>query len=207
MSKLRVVGIGPGSRDYLTLKAIEVVESADIMVGSKRSLKIFSNLSKEQIVMDANNVAETLKLSVIKVEEGKDVAILSTGDPGFSGILKPLQKFAKHVEIEVIPGISSIQLCAAKLQIPWEQADLISLHGKNISDDFLDILDNRNPTFILPQHLPNETAKFLLNRGLDPQRKVVVCEKLSYPDEKITRDTLKRISELSFDYMSVMVIL
>lgn len=206
MSKLIVVGIGPGSRDYLTLKAIEVVKSADIIVGSKRSLQLFSDISKEKIILEANNVADTLISSVKLVEEGKNVALLSTGDPGFSGILKPLQKFIKKVKIEVIPGISSIQLCAAKLRMPWEHVDLISLHGKKISDEFLDILGNGKPTFILPQYLPHETAKFLLKSGIDPHRKVIVCERLSYSDEKITKDTLEGISESKFDYMSVMVI-
>ena len=90
MSKLYVVGIGPGSADYLTLKSKKIVDSVNILIGSKRALDLFPGNEGEQIQLDSVNIKSKLKMAVSMVINGESVALLSTGDPGFSGILKPI---------------------------------------------------------------------------------------------------------------------
>ncbi len=206
MSKLYIVGIGPGSADYLTFKANKIVYSVDILVGSKRALDLFPETGEEQIQLDADNMESKLKLTVSKVIKGKSVALLSTGDPGFSGILKPILELSGDVEIEVVPGISSLQLCAAKLQIPWDDANLITLHGKGISKELLETLDNGKPTIILPNFNVEELIRFLIDNGVDGKRKAAVCEKLSYPDERVIKTSLSGLLEDEFSYMCIIVI-
>jgi len=205
MSKLYVVGIGPGSRNYLTQAALDAVNNSDTVIGSKRALNLFKTDS-QKIEINAKNMDESLKESVDKVKNGQTVAILSTGDPGFSGVLKPILNLKSGIEIEVIPGVSSVQLCAAKLKIPWDDADLITMHGKGISEEILDIIDNGKPLIILPNFKPAELAKFLIENGVDKNRKIAVCEKLSYEDEKIVESTLKDISGMKFGHMCVVVV-
>jgi cobalt-precorrin-7 (C5)-methyltransferase len=206
MSKLYIVGIGPGSDEYLTVKAGKIVESVELLVGSKRALGLFQDSKVEKMELDSKNMENSFKNAVFEVENGKSVALLSTGDPGFSGILKPVLELSKRVEVEVVPGISSIQLCASKLQISWSEVNLITLHGKGDSLELLKLLDNGKPTMILPNFNVKETAKFLLDKGIDPARKVAICEKLSYPDERIVKLTLKNVLNDDFSYMCVMVI-
>jgi cobalt-precorrin-7 (C5)-methyltransferase len=206
MSKLYIVGIGPGSADYLTFKAKKIVYSVDILVGSKRALDLFPETGEEQIQLDADNMESKLKLAVSKVIKGKSVALLSTGDPGFSGILKPILELSGDVEIEVVPGISSLQLCAAKLQIPWDNANLITLHGKGISKELLKALDKGKPTIILPNFNVEELIRFLIDNGVDGKRKAAVCEKLSYPDERVIKTSLSGLLEDEFSYMCIIVI-
>lgn len=206
MSKLYIVGIGPGSEEYLTFKAQKVTDSAEVLMGSKRALKLFPESRAEKIVLDSQNMENSFKQAIGEVEKGRSVALLSTGDPGFSGVLKPVLDLSKAVEVEVVPGISSIQLCAAKLMIPWDESNLITLHGKGDSFKLLELIDNGKPTMVLPNLNVNETAKYLLNNGVDSGRKVVVCEKLSYPDERILEMTLTDILGENFSYMCVMVI-
>ncbi|MEN4006342.1 MAG: cobalt-precorrin-7 (C(5))-methyltransferase [Methanobacteriaceae archaeon] len=205
MSKLYVVGIGPGSRDYLTQAALNAVNNSDTVVGSKRALDLFKTDS-QKMEIDAKNMNEVLKEAVNKVKNGKTVAVLSTGDPGFSGVLKPILNLKSSVEIEVIPGVSSVQLCAAKLKMPWDDADLITMHGKGICEEILDIINNGKPSIILPNFKPAELAEFLIENGVDENRKTAVCEKLSYEDEKIVESTLKDISQMEFSYICVMVV-
>jgi cobalt-precorrin-7 (C5)-methyltransferase len=205
MSKLYIVGIGPGSRDYLTQAALNAVKNSDVVIGSNRALNLFKTDS-QKMEINAKNMNESLIAAVNEVKNGKDVALLSTGDPGFSGILKPILKLKNDIEIEVIPGVSSVQLCAAKLKIPWDDADLVTMHGKGISKDILDVIDNGKPSIILPNFKPAELAQFLIENGIDKDRKAAVCEKLSYEDEKIVEFTLKDISETEFSYMCVMVV-
>jgi cobalt-precorrin-7 (C5)-methyltransferase len=206
MSKLYIVGIGPGSKDYLTLASKEAVESSDIVIGSRRALDLFEIPDHGRIELNAQNMKEDMKLAVSEVKSGKIVALLSTGDPGFSGILKPILKMKEGINIEVIPGVSSVQLCAAKLKIPWDEADLVTMHGKGISEDILDIINNGKPTIMLPNFKPAELAAYLIENGIDPDRKAAICEKLSYEDEKIIETSLKDISEMEFSYMCVMVV-
>ena len=206
MSKLYIVGIGPGSKDYLTLASKKAVESSDIVIGSRRALDLFEIPEHTKIELKAQNMNENMKLAVSEVKDGKIVSLLSTGDPGFSGILKPILKLKEDITIEVIPGVSSVQLCAAKLKIPWDEADLVTMHGKGISETILDIMGNGKPTIVLPNFKPAELANFLIENGVDPEREAAICEKLSYADEKIIESSLKNILDMEFSYMCVMVI-
>lgn len=206
MSKLYIIGIGPGSKEYITLKAQKIADSSEVLVGSKRALDLFPENEGEKLELDAQNMEKILKLSISYVSSGKSVALLSTGDPGFSGLLRPIYKLKDDIEMEVIPGISSIQLCAAKLQIPWDYADLVTLHGKGITTDIMGLLENGKPTIILPNFKVNEIARFLMDKGVDSGREVAICEKLSYPDERVVKIALEDVLKEEFSYMCVMVI-
>ena len=206
MSKLHLVGVGPGSKEYLTFKAISTVESSDILIGSRRALELFSEVDADKIELGVHNMGEMLNYAVSKAFEGKDVALLSTGDPGFSGVLKPILKLAGNLEFDVIPGVSSVQICASKLKISWDEANIITMHGKGISDELISLINNGKTTIILPNTTVEETIKYLLDKGVDPNRKVSICENISYPDEKIINTTLKDVLSNKFGYMCVLVV-
>ena len=206
MPNLFIVGIGPGSREYLTFKAEKTVKSADILVGSRRALELFTDCEAEKLELGVDNMGEMLQLAVSKARQQNLVVVLSTGDPGFSGILNPILKLVGDLDMEVIPGISSIQACAAKLQITWDEANIITMHGKGISEEIIKMLENGKPTIILPNRTIEELGNFLIGKGIDPDRKVGVCEKLSYPGEKIIKTTLKEVLNEKWGYMCVFVI-
>ena len=206
MSKLHLVGVGPGSKEYLTFKAISTVESSDILIGSKRALELFSEVDADKIELGVHNMGEMLNYAVSKACEGKNVALLSTGDPGFSGVLKPILKLAGNLEFDVVPGVSSVQICASKLKISWDEANIITMHGKGISDELISLINNGKTTIILPNTTVEETIKYLLDKGVDPNRKVSICENISYPDEKIINTILKDVLSNKFGYMCVLVV-
>ena len=210
MSKLYIIGIGPGAKEYLTYKAVKTVEDVDIVIGSQRAINLFDNINKT-IIFNVKNLHGTLEESVNLALNGKTVALLSTGDPGFSGLLSPILEISKEKNfntnnIEVIPGISSLQLASAKSQIPWDKANIVTFHGRKNIKDILRIIDNGKPTIALPSRKVKDMAQYLIDNGVNPKRKVMVCERLSYPDEKIVKSTLKDISTSEFTYMCVMVI-
>jgi len=206
MSNLYLVGIGPGSGKYLTFEALNVVNSSDIVIGSRRALELFLDIPADKIELNAKNMGEILNLAVSKACEGRKVALLSTGDPGFSGLLKPIQKLAGKLKFEVVPGISSVQICASKLQIPWDEANIITMHGKGISDKLMSLLANGKTTIILPNSTIKETVNHLIDQGTDPDRMAVVCENLSYETERIVKANLKELLDEQFGYMCVLVV-
>jgi len=210
MSKLFIVGIGPGSKDYLTQIAINTVKNADIIIGSWRAIDIFDDV-EEAIGLNVKDLQEKLELAVNLATAGKKVCVLSTGDPGFSGVLKTILRISKakgfnEKNIEVIPAVSSLQLTAAKNRISWDEANIMTFHGRENIEDILEVIDNGQPTIALPSKSVKDMARFLLDNGVNGERKVTICEKLSYAEEKIVTSSLKEVINSDFSYMCVMII-
>lgn len=131
VAEIKIGGVGPGSAEWVTPIAEKTVEKAEVVIGSERALQIFEPLKGEEVPFNAQDVKGSLKYAEEVVEKGKTVAVLSTGDPVFSGLLRPLLNVVgEDVEVEVIPGISSIQVCAAFFNICWDTAVLFSFHAE-----------------------------------------------------------------------------
>lgn len=208
--QIYIIGIGPGSSEYLTKKAIDTVKMSDYTVGSTRAIDLFDDV-QNKLAFNVKELLDTLEKGVQLAVDGNVVSILSTGDPGFSGVLNTVlrisgeKNFPKE-NIEVIPGISSLQLAAARCQIQWDSANVMTFHGRENIEDILPVINNGKTTIALPSRKVRDMAQFLLDNGVEETRKVVVCERLSYPDEKIVSATLKDIAESEFTYMCIMVI-
>ena len=209
-NKTYIIGIGPGSSEYLTKKAIDTVKSSDYTVGSTRAIDLFDDVNNK-IAFNVKDLLDKLEKGVDLAIEGNTVSILSTGDPGFSGVLNTVLRIANEKnfpeeKIEVIPGISSLQLAAARNHIQWDNANVMTFHGRENIEDILKVINNGKTTIALPSKKVRDMAQFLLDNGVDEHREVVVCERLSYDDEKIVRSTLKDIANSEFTYMCIMVI-
>jgi cobalt-precorrin-7 (C5)-methyltransferase len=208
--KIYIVGIGPGASEYLTKKAIDTVESSDYTVGSTRAIDLFDDVSGK-ISFNVKDLVDKLEEGVQLACDGNTVSILSTGDPGFSGVLNTVLRISGEKDfpkenIEVVPGISSLQLAAAKCHIQWDNANVMTFHGRENIEDILPVINNGKVTIALPSRKVKDMAQFLLDNGVEPDRKVVVCERLSYPDEKIVESSLKDIAQSEFTYMCIIVI-
>lgn len=214
MAKIYVVGIGPGSSDYITPIARKAVQNAHLVVGAERALSLFlGDMKGETLPLTSKNVSKTIKYAIESAKMDKTVAILSTGDPGFSGLLRPvLNDITEDVEVEVIPGISSIQMCAARLNICWDEIDLFSFHegaSHEKKTKLAEAVKGGRNVMLLPDPKsfpPNEIARFLINNGISEETSVVVCENLTLPNEKIIMDTLERVLKLDFGPLCVMVV-
>ena len=209
-NKIYIIGIGPGSSEYLTKKAVDTVKTSDYTVGSTRAIDLFDDVNNK-IAFNVKDLLDKLEKGVDLAIEGNTVSILSTGDPGFSGVLNTVLRIANEKnfpeeKIEVIPGISSLQLAAARNHIQWDNANVMTFHGRENIENTLKVINNGKTTIALPSKKVRDMAQFLLDNGVDEHREVVVCERLSYDDEKIVRSTLKDIANSEFTYMCIMVI-
>ncbi len=215
MAKITIVGVGPGSPDYVAPIARRTVQNAQLIIGAERALNLFlCDLKGTAVTLTAKNVDEVLKQAVVAAENGKAVALLSTGDPGFSGLLGTFLNFAKTkgVEVDVIPGISALQVCAARLCMCWDEANLFSFHkGTNGEKkaNLVEAVKKGNDVMLLPDPKafpPEAVAKFLIDNGVDGKTRAFVCENLTLNDEKVVASSLEEISKLSFGSLCVMVI-
>lgn len=216
MAKLNIVGVGPGSPDYVIPAAKKAVAKASLVIGAQRSLALFAGEVKgEQIVLSAKNIQNSLKKAAEFVKAGKEVALLSTGDPGFSGLLHTALESGLFTSdnINIVPGVSAIQASAALLEINWDNARLFTFHEGEVSDDAKSKLVSAyqcgRTIMLLPapkRFAPKDISVLLLETGANPKTTVYICENVTLENEKITRTTLEKAADQSFGSLCVMVI-
>jgi cobalt-precorrin-7 (C5)-methyltransferase len=215
LAKINIVGVGPGSPDYITPAARKAVQKAQVVVGAQRSLNLFtSDIKGETLVLTAKNLSESLKYAAESIRNCKEVALLSTGDPGFSGLLHTVleSEMFNAAEINVVPGISSVQACAARLKISWDSSRLFTFHD-TVSDGEKEKLVSAvkcgRTVLLLPNSrgfAPKDIASFLIELNTDKEMPVCICENITLENEKITAATLGKVSRQTFGSLCVMVI-
>jgi cobalt-precorrin-7 (C5)-methyltransferase len=215
VAKIHIVGAGPGSPDYVTPIARKIVRNAELVIGAERALNLFAGEIKgEKLVLTAKSMNEILSKAVDSAQKGKSVVILSTGDPGFSGLLKTFSRVTngKSVEVDVIPGISSVQVCAARLSMPWDDLCLFSFHeGVSVEEKakLVKAVKSGRGVLLLPDpkiFAPAAAAKLLVKRGVDAKTPVFICENLTLDNERVVSSTLGDVACNIFSPLSIMVI-
>lgn len=200
---LTVIGIGPGSRDYLVPEAIKLVQEAEILIGGKRALALFSEHpgTKMEITGKLKKV-----MDFIHANQEKKIAVLVSGDPGFHSLLPLLKKNFPQKKIKVIPGISSVQLAFARLALPWHDAVLLSLHGRKL--EILTQHFKAKTIAILtdPENAPPKIAEYWLKHG-GTDCQAYICKNLSYENEEIECYSMSQLAQLKENTPCVMVII
>lgn len=202
--RVNIVGIGPGNPDLLTGEAHQAIAASNILLGDKRMLSAFADSSK--------TVYDTIKTSAIaevaaKADPARDVlAVLVSGDVGFFSLAKTISGKLSDCECVRYCGISSLVYFASKLQLSWDDAKIVSMHGRD--QNLVAAVAQNKKVFSLTggDHSPQALCKQLCEHGLG-QVLVYVGENLSYTEEKITQGTAEEISALSFPSLSVMMLL
>ncbi|MDR3589143.1 MAG: precorrin-6y C5,15-methyltransferase (decarboxylating) subunit CbiE [Negativicutes bacterium] len=192
--RIIVVGIGPGSPDYLPPIAKRQIDAAKVLVGSRRALAAFAPDGAVTRVIDRH--LDELLAFVRSSLATDDVVVMVSGDPGFYSLLVRLRLEFRPEAITVIPGISSVQLAFARLACPWQDADLISLHGREADADALAYRPEKKLGILTDdQHHPGHIAGLLLAGGWPADSRVWLCSDLSYPNEQVMALTLAEVSE------------
>ena len=194
MNKFSIIGVGPGPKDYLAPIAKSTIQKADCLIGARRNLLLFKNLKKEKITLQCNfdNIIPYIK----KNRNEKQIAVLVSGDPGLFSFLGSIKRNFNKEEFIVIPGISSLQLAFAKIGEPWQDAKIISLHGRRLNN-FAKMVKQNNKVFLFTdsEFPPEKIAGYLLKKGIK-DRKAIMFENLGYVDEKITETNLESLSKM-----------
>lgn len=122
MSKLYVVGIGPGDPLHMTLRASRALEASEVIAGYGVYVGLVKPLfpDKEYIVTPMGREAERCARAVACARAGRTTAIVSSGDPGVYGMAAPVLEIAgeQGVEVEIVPGVTAALAGAAALGAP-----------------------------------------------------------------------------------------
>ena len=200
--KVSVVGIGPGSREAMTLEVRRALEEADCLIGAKRMLE--AALRPGQTVFDAvspKKIAEYIQ----NHPEYSRFAVAMSGDVGFFSGTKKLLPLLSDCEVTVLPGLSSLVYLCARLGTSYEDVRPVSLHGRE--HDIVPDIKKYRRVFILVggENGMGLLCKQLTQAGLGGV-KISAGENLSYPQERITIGTAAELAEKTFDSLSVALI-
>ncbi|MCL5047039.1 MAG: precorrin-6y C5,15-methyltransferase (decarboxylating) subunit CbiE [Actinobacteria bacterium] len=177
-----VVGLGPGGLDYLTPAAGRLIARAEVLVGGRRALSLFPEVRAERKEIRAE-LEEVIDF--IRERENRRVVVLVSGDPGLYSFLDYLLRHWPGEKVQVIPGVSSMQLAFARARLPWHDARIISLHGRDHGILLQAVREHpKVAAFTDPGFPPREIARYLCEHGFS-RKKMTVAENLSYPWERV----------------------
>ena len=199
-----LVGIGMGTPDHLTGEARAAFEKADCILGSGRMLESFKTTRKP--LFDAYDPAKMLTY-VQEHPEHRTIAVALSGDVGFySGARRLISAFGNAgIRTELITGISSVTYFCSRLQIPWEDVKLMSIHGRR--ENLIAAVRAHFRTFTLLGGRDNVASlcEKLEKYGFE-NVKLYIGERLHYPEERITEGTPAELKEKAFDSLCVAII-
>ena len=220
LGKIYAVGVGPGSPKYVTEIVREIIQNCDIVIGYKYTLKTIEDLlvGKEIYEITMNNQEESYQKILVELGD-RSLVIPFTGDVNFSESEVVDRLIEIFGEIEIIPGISSIQVAASKARVPLDKSKVITMHvttsieekklelQKALIDGYSVILVPRPWPKQPDKHfMPSEIAKYLKNNGFNTESmKVHVFEALTTENETSFVGTVKDLEGRNFSDLSVMV--
>ena len=221
MGKVFAVGVGPGSKNYVTETVRKTVEKADVVVGYKYTLEAISDLIKDKKTHVITMVDQEQTYQNIKKELGDgNLVVPFTGDVNFSESEVVDRLVEIFGDVELIPGISSVQVAASKAQVPLDKSKVITMHvTTSIEEKKLDlqkaVIDGQSVILIPrpwpkdPQKhfMPSEIAFYLKENGFNTSKiPVHVFESLTNGKEQTFSGFVSELEGKEFSDLSIMVI-
>jgi len=221
MGKVFAVGVGPGSPNYVTETVRKIIVDADIVVGYKYTLGVIADLIKDKKIRVITIVDEENTYQRDKKELVDGVLVIPfTGDVNFSESEVVDRLVEIFGDVELVPGISSIQVAASKAQTPLDKSKVITMHVTTpIEEKKLDlqkaVIDGQS-VILIPRPWPNnpqkhfmpsEVAFYLKKNGFDtPKIPVHVFESLTNGKEQTFIGSVQDLERKEFSDLTVMVI-
>ena len=221
MGKVFAVGVGPGSPNYVTEIVRKIIVDADVVVGYEYTLGAISELIKDKKTHVITMVDQEQTYQNIKKELGDGSLVVPfTGDVNFSESEVVDRLVEIFGDVEIIPGISSVQVAASKAKVPLDKSKVITMHvTTSIEEKKLElqkaVIDGYNVVLIprpwpkdLKKHfMPSEIASYLKKNGFDtPKITVHVFESLTNGKEQTFTGSVQDLEGKEFSDLSVMVI-
>jgi len=221
MGKVFAVGVGPGSPNYVTETVRKIVAGADVVVGYKYTLDVIADLIKDKKIHVITMADQEKTYQYVKKELGDEVLVIPfTGDVNFSESEVVDRLVEIFGDVELVPGISSIQVAASKAQTPLDKSKVITMHVTTpIEEKKLDlqkaVIDGQS-VILIPRPWPNdpqkhfmpsEVAFYLKKNGFDtPKIPVHVFESLTNGKEQTFIGSVQDLERKEFSDLTVMVI-
>jgi precorrin-6Y C5,15-methyltransferase (decarboxylating) len=189
-----VVGIGEDGCAGLTSRAASAIARAGVLVGGERQLAFFPDFAGERIVLKTGIGAALDRVAELAHEH--DVCVLASGDPLFFGVGALVARKVGGEHVEFVPQPSSVQWAFARAGIAWDDATVISVHGRS-SEGFVARLRRVAKVAVLTddESSPPRLAARMKEHG-ETAWSAWVGEDLGGPDERVRRFTIDDLAEV-----------
>ena len=220
MGQIFAVGVGPGSPDYITKIVEDVIKKSDIVIGYKYTLQTIQSLILGKEVYEITMKSQEEVYQRVKKNLGdKNLVIPFTGDVNFSESEVVDRLIEIFGDVQIIPGISSIQVASSRTKVPLDKSKVITMHiSTSIEDKKIELqkalLDGFS-VILVPRPWPNEPKKhfmpseislYLKKNGFDTSKlRVCVFENLTTKNEIVFEGKANELEGKEFSDLSVMV--
>ena len=220
MGTVYAVGVGPGSPNYITEIVKKIILDSDFIIGYKYTLNTISDLIHNKEVYEITMENQEKIYQKISRELGGGILVVPfTGDVNFSESEVVDRLIEIFGNVEIIPGISSIQVAASKAKIPLDKSKTITMHiSTSIEDKKIELqkaLIDGYSVVLVPRpwpkdpkkhFMPSEISKYLKQNGFDTSvMKVYVFEALTTENEIGFEGMVDQLEGKEFSDLSVMV--
>ena len=194
---IAVVGIGLDGQAGLTRDVQGIVQQATFLAGSKRHLSYFPDHPAEKL--NLVNLATSIDAIAKAHLANHSVVILVSGDPLFFGFGRLLLEHFQASQLQFYPHFSSVQLAFSRLKIPWQDAQLISVHGRS-TDRLVGLFKQGKEKIAVltdSNNHPGAIARLYLSLDLPVNYSFYICENLGNIAEKISHFSPEQLTKLS----------
>lgn len=214
--KASLVGVGPGSPELVSPIARHAIQAAEVVLGWDLDLKPVEDCldGKKVFLQDVKNYVRATRAAVREARKRRAVlAIPRVGDPCLSSGLKGLLRALDGFQVQIISGISSIQLAAALAQVNIDESVPISFHSFGDPEEkkrfMLECFQRGRHLIVLasPDLMPGEMADWLIKQGVPGQTRAVVGSFLTLPQEQILKTQLGCLRGQTFSWLSITVVI
>ncbi len=202
---ITLAGTGMGDEETMTLEVRQAIREADLICGAKRLLEYVPEGKKTQPAYLAKDIIQCLEKFLEQADsEVVRVCVLFSGDSGFysgcQSVYEQLKEWGDSaevagagtdVELRILPGISSVSYLASRAGVAWQDAAIVSLHGREDPGWMYRVLQSvrsHPETFVLLSGAEQlrKLGELLDDNDLS-QCRVIAGYQLSYPEEQIIR--------------------
>lgn len=203
---ITLAGIGMGSRAGLTKEVYECIKNADILLGAARMLEPYTpRIEKRPFYLSDQIIPYLNELKNRYTDEVLKVVVLFSGDSGFysgcqtlyKALIKEVDDKRLQADIRVMPGISSIAYLAAEIGESYQDADILSMHGKELYN-LANRISEHSKTFMIMSGVKdvNKLGLSLIDAGMSGCE-IVTGYQLSYDEQQIVKRTPYECTKLT----------
>lgn len=210
MTKIHVIGIGLDGAAGLTDSVREIVEKATLLIGSTRHLSYFRSHPAPRLVLGDFKLAITeIRNNLAKSDENYSIVVLVSGDPLFFGLGRLLLEELPPEKITFYPHVSAVQLAFSRVKVPWQDAMVISSHGRSLDALTQALQEGLDKIAVLTDgvNTPSAIANLLLALDLSARYEFWVCENLGGMDEKVQFLSVNAVLKECFAPLNVVILL
>jgi precorrin-6Y C5,15-methyltransferase (decarboxylating) len=213
MIPIHVVGIGLDGATGLSHRVRQIVEEAILLVGSARHLSYFPDHPAPRLFLtDLTEAIAHIRNypSPHPPTLLSPIVILTSGDPLFFGLGRLLLNEFPAERLTFHPHFSSIQLAFSRVKLPWQDARMISAHGRSLEELTQALQQGVEKLAVLTDgtNTPRAIAHLLQSLDLPTRYRMWVCENLGGSDERILelQMNIELLSQESFSPLNVVVL-